>query len=247
MGILKAEEMGADLLMATDPDSDRVGIAVRDLSGQFILLNGNQAASLLIYYLLEKWKANHKLTGREFIAKTIVTSELLSDMAAHYKVKSYDVLTGFKFIAELIRNLEGKEQFIGGTVTEVSGKGESQTRVNYFKGNEPSDWCTNIPTFRTIDLGVIYEGISVELKAYGNNVEKLFYVKPGAEPETIRVRIQGAKSLRRNETGELILNTDLSPVKFTKPIAYQEEGGRKEYVEVAYAIEGDAYGFAVGL
>lgn len=109
-----AKKVDADLIMATDPDADRVGIGVKNTHGEFILLNGNQAASLLIYYLIKKWKANGKLTGNEFIAKTIVTSELLKDIAVSHGVESYDVLTGFKYIAEIIRRFEGKKQFIGG-------------------------------------------------------------------------------------------------------------------------------------
>ncbi len=114
MAIAKAKEVDADLVMATDPDADRVGLAVRNENNEFILLNGNQAASLLIYYLLNKWKENSKLTGNEFIVKTIVTSELLFDIADKFKVARYDVLTGFKYIAALIKSLEGKQQFIGG-------------------------------------------------------------------------------------------------------------------------------------
>ncbi len=114
MAIRQAEKEGADLVMATDPDADRVGIAVRDLNGKFILLNGNQTAALLTYYLLYKWNENKKLTGREFIVKTIVTSEILKDIADKFNVESYDVLTGFKWIAEIIRLNEGKKTFIGG-------------------------------------------------------------------------------------------------------------------------------------
>ncbi len=114
MAIEKARSVGASLVMATDPDSDRVGIAVRDEAGHFVLLNGNQTAALLLYYLLQQWKAKGKITGREYIVKTIVTSEILSDMAAEYGVESFDTLTGFKYIAEKIRLLEGKKQFIGG-------------------------------------------------------------------------------------------------------------------------------------
>jgi phosphoglucomutase len=114
MAIAKAKEVDADLVMATDPDADRVGLAVRNENNEFVLLNGNQAASLLIYYLLNKWKENGKLTGNEFIVKTIVTSELLFDIADKFKVARYDVLTGFKYIAALIKSLEGKQQFIGG-------------------------------------------------------------------------------------------------------------------------------------
>jgi phosphoglucomutase len=109
-----AKKTDADLIMATDPDADRVGIGVKDLNGEFVLLNGNQAASLLIYYLIKKWKANGKLQGKEFIAKTIVTSELLKDIAENHGVESFDVLTGFKYIAEIIRKYEGEKTFIGG-------------------------------------------------------------------------------------------------------------------------------------
>ncbi len=114
MALKQAESTGAQLVMATDPDADRVGIAVRDLNGRFILLNGNQTAALLTYYLLLKWKENGKLTGKEFIVKTIVTSEILKDIADKYAVECYDVLTGFKWIAEVIRLNEGKKVYIGG-------------------------------------------------------------------------------------------------------------------------------------
>ncbi len=113
MAINKAKNINADLDMATDPDADRVGIAVRN-GDDFILLNGNQAASLLIYYLLTKWKENGKLKGKEFIVKTIVTTELLADIADKYNVEHFDVLTGFKYIADIIKRFEGKKTFIGG-------------------------------------------------------------------------------------------------------------------------------------
>lgn len=114
MAIAKAKETGADLVMATDPDADRVGVAVRNQQGEFVLLNGNQTASLLLYYILTTWKQRGKLTGNEFIVKTIVTSELLKDIADSVDVKSFDVLTGFKYIADIIKTLEGKMTFIAG-------------------------------------------------------------------------------------------------------------------------------------
>jgi phosphoglucomutase len=114
MAIRKAEDVDAELVMATDPDADRVGIAVKDDSGKFIILNGNQTAALLINYLLTKWSENGKLKGKEYIVKTIVTTELLSDIAEKYKVPHYDVLTGFKFIADIIKQKAGKMTFIGG-------------------------------------------------------------------------------------------------------------------------------------
>ena len=114
LAVKKAKELNADLVLATDPDADRVGCAVKDENGEFILLNGNQAASVFLYYLLTRWNELGKLTGKEFVVKTIVTTELLFEIAKKYKVDRYDVLTGFKYIASKILELEGKKQFIGG-------------------------------------------------------------------------------------------------------------------------------------
>ena len=114
LAVKKAKEINADLVLATDPDADHVGVAVKDEQGEFILLNGNQAASVFLYYLLTRWNELGKLTGKEFVVKTIVTTELLFEIAKKYHVDRYDVLTGFKYIADKILELEGKEQFIGG-------------------------------------------------------------------------------------------------------------------------------------
>ena len=114
MALNKADEIDADLVMATDPDADRVGIAAKNAAGDFELLNGNQAAALLIYFLLTKWKENGKLNGKQMIIKTIVTSDLLDKMASRFGVDCPNTLTGFKFIAALIKALEGKKEFIGG-------------------------------------------------------------------------------------------------------------------------------------
>jgi len=114
MAINKAEETDADLVMATDPDSDRVGIAVRTNKGQIEILNGNQAAALLIDYLISQWKEKGKLKGKEYIVKTIVTSEILENIAENNNVEVYNTLTGFKYIADKIKSLEGQKTFIGG-------------------------------------------------------------------------------------------------------------------------------------
>jgi phosphoglucomutase len=114
LAIKKAEETDADIALATDPDADRVGMVVKNSKGKYIVLNGNQTASLLINYLLLKWSANDKLKGREYIVKTIVTTELLAEIARKYKVTCYDVLTGFKYIADVIKQLEGQKTFVGG-------------------------------------------------------------------------------------------------------------------------------------
>ena len=104
----------ADLILATDPDADRVGSGCRNHHGEFELLNGNQMASLLIFYLLRAWRDAGKLTGKEFVAKTIVTTDLIDRMCERAGVPCYNTLTGFKYIAQVIRELEGQQQFIGG-------------------------------------------------------------------------------------------------------------------------------------
>jgi len=114
MAIKKATETNAEIVMATDPDADRLGIAVRNKKGEFVLLNGNQTGALLTYYILSQYKEKSRFRGNEYIIKTIVTTDLLDRIAENYSVKCYNVLTGFKFFAELIRILEGKEKYIGG-------------------------------------------------------------------------------------------------------------------------------------
>ncbi|MFT2007931.1 phospho-sugar mutase [Pontibacter sp. 13R65] len=114
LAMQKAAELDADIVLATDPDADRVGIAVKNHKGEFVLMNGNQTGSLLINYLLLAWQKAGKLTGKEFVVKTIVTTDLIKELADSYGVKMYETLTGFKYIAELIKQLEGKEQYIGG-------------------------------------------------------------------------------------------------------------------------------------
>ena len=116
MAIDLAVKENAELVLATDPDADRVGIAIRDDRGQFLLVNGNQTACLLTYYCLRRWKELGKLTGNEYIVKTIVTSELMARIARGHGVDYFDVLTGFKHIATVIREQEalGKTFICGG-------------------------------------------------------------------------------------------------------------------------------------
>ncbi|MDX5437445.1 MAG: phospho-sugar mutase, partial [Pontibacter sp.] len=114
LALKKAAEIDADLVLATDPDSDRVGIAVKNQHGQFELLNGNQTGALIINYLLQAWQQAGKLRGKEFVVKTIVTTDLIKEIADSYNVTMYETLTGFKYIAEIIREKEGQEVYIGG-------------------------------------------------------------------------------------------------------------------------------------
>ena len=114
LALKKAQDIDADLVLATDPDADRVGIAVKNNDGEFVLLNGNQTGSLLINYLLTAWEEKGKLDGNQYIVKTIVTSNLIEAIAKAKNVTYYNTLTGFKWIGQLMTKLEGKETFIGG-------------------------------------------------------------------------------------------------------------------------------------
>jgi phosphoglucomutase len=116
MAIQKAEETGADIVIGTDPDADRVGIAVRDDSGKIVLFNGNQTASMLTWYILNRWKELGKLGEGKYVVKTIVTTELITDICKSFGVPVYNVLTGFKYIAEVVKRkeAEGGEFICGG-------------------------------------------------------------------------------------------------------------------------------------
>ena len=115
MAIEKADEAGADLVLASDPDADRIGVAVRDAGGKMVLLNGNQILSVLTAYMLDRWNALGKLKkGNPYMVKTIVSTRLMDAICAKYDVELFSVLTGFKNIATVVRANEGKRVYIGG-------------------------------------------------------------------------------------------------------------------------------------
>ena len=114
MALNKAKEVDADLVMATDPDADRVGIAVKNSAGDFVLMNGNQAACLLIHYVLTAWEKAGKLDGNQYTVKTIVTSYMIDKISASKGVDCYNTLTGFKYIGQIMTQMEGKKTFLAG-------------------------------------------------------------------------------------------------------------------------------------
>lgn len=114
LGLRQAQSEDADILLATDPDADREAIAVKKKNGEWVLLNGNQTATLFSYYLLKRWSEEGKLHGKQYIIKTIVTTEMIKKVAERFGVDCFDTLTGFKHIAAKIRELEGVKEFIGG-------------------------------------------------------------------------------------------------------------------------------------
>jgi len=114
MAMKKAAEVDADIVMATDPDADRIGVCTKNDKGEWIIVNGNQTALLFLYYIITQYKKLGKLKGNEFIVKTIVTSELIAEIAKKNDIEYFDCYTGFKFIAEVIRDYEGVKKYIGG-------------------------------------------------------------------------------------------------------------------------------------
>ena len=114
MGIAKAKETGASLVLASDPDSDRIGLVVRDSKGNYQLVNGNQIVMIFLYYLITRNQELGKLTGREYCVKTIVTTETIKRIAEANQVKCFDCYTGFKWIADVMRNMEDQGRYLGG-------------------------------------------------------------------------------------------------------------------------------------
>ena len=183
MALAKADETGADLVLATDPDADRLGIAVRNDEGKMVQLTGNQTWGFLTYYILRRWKELGKLNGKQYIVKTIVTSELLAAIAKNYGVKCYNVLTGFKYIAEIQKQQEGKTEFVCG--------GEESYGFNL--GGFVRDKCAQVAGCAVAECAAwaaeqgltLWQLLQKVYKEYGLYVEKMVYIvrkgKTGAE------------------------------------------------------------------
>lgn len=150
-----------------------------------------------------------------------------------------------------------KERFSGMDKGEVQGEGLQKAKFSYIKGNDRSKWADNIPSFEQLTLGEIRNGITLKVKAHNNNIEKLFYVSPGADPSRIKGVIDGATALSVADDGRLSVQTEKGDFQFTKPIAYQLDGDNKKQVEVAYFVDSSrtthdaqlstlSYGFSVG-
>ena len=166
------------------------------------------------------------------------------DLRKHGKISKVDA----KKDAQQGKAVALKESLVGAKIKEVKGESPSITRVSYFKGNDPSRWKSGISTYDLVSLGEVYKGIEVKLRAYGNNVEKLFYVKPGANPNAIKVKVEGGR-ISVNDKGELEVKTELGVVRFTKPVAYQEVDGKRVEVPVSYRVinrNKSLYAFNVG-
>jgi hypothetical protein len=139
-----------------------------------------------------------------------------------------------------------RESFVGQQKTSPQGEHKSPVRVSYYKGNNPQTWQKQLAAFDSIGLGELYPGVRVSLKAAGNNVEKLFYVSPGAAPDAIKIEVEGVQSLSVDAGGQLVLATTLGDIVFTTPSAYQVVNGQRQAVDAAYALADGHYGFKVG-
>ncbi len=183
MALKKADETGADLVLATDPDADRLGIAVRDNEGKMVQLTGNQTWSFLTYYVLTRWKELGKLDGKGYVVKTIVTTELIAAICESFGVKCYNVLTGFKYIAEVVKRNEGKGVFICG--------GEESYGFNL--GEFVRDKCAQVAGIMVAECAAwaaeqgmtLYQLLQKVYEKYGLYDEKMVYIvrkgKSGAE------------------------------------------------------------------
>jgi len=179
----KGMERDADVVMASDPDADRIGISVKDDSGKFIIVNGNQTALLFIYYIVTRMKERKMFKGNEFIVKTIVTTEKIADIARENGIDYYDVYTGFKYIAEIIRELGDSKKYIGG--------GEESfgfMPASYVRDKDAISSCALMAeiTAWAKDKGkTLYELLKDIYLEYGYSKEKMKYVvrkgRTGAE------------------------------------------------------------------
>jgi phosphoglucomutase len=178
MAIKKAYEVDADVVMATDPDGDRIGVAAKNDKGKYVIINGNQTALLFIYYIITKMKEAGTLNGDEYVVKTIVSTEMIAEIADKNDIECYDVYTGFKFIAEVIRELEGKKKYIGG--------GEESfgfMPADFVRDKDAVSSCALMAeiTAWAIDQGkTLYELLQDIYLEYGFSKEKMKYVvRPG--------------------------------------------------------------------
>jgi phosphoglucomutase len=178
MAIKKAYEVDADVVMATDPDADRIGVAAKNDKGKYVIINGNQTALLFIYYIITKMKEAGTLKGDEYVVKTIVSTEMIAEIADRNDIECFDVYTGFKFIAEVIRELEGKKKYIGG--------GEESfgfMPADFVRDKDAVSSCALMAeiTAWAIDQGkTLYELLQDIYLEYGFSKEKMKYVvRPG--------------------------------------------------------------------
>jgi hypothetical protein len=205
---------------ASQNPSNRTLKAVADLSLPFIE-NKGQIADPHVAYVADTFACRVAVTRN---------GQMIYSLPDHKECDSQIAIT---------------EHLVGATI-DVQGKDKQDTKVSYFPGRDPTGWHSNLPCFAQVGLGRVGKGIRVELKAHGRNVEKLFYIKPGADPADIRIAVKGAQHLQVGPGGELELATTAGTMRFTKPVAYQQINGKRHKVSVQYNVNENTYGFELG-
>lgn len=217
-----AKKVDAEILMGTDPDADRVGIAVRDLDGNLVLLNGNETVSMLIYYQLSQLSEMGKLPENGFVCRTIVTTELADKIAAYYNTNIYVTLTGFKFIAHKIRILEGKEKFIGG----------GEESYGYMVGDAVRD-----------KDAVVTGAMLCEIAAWAKNKGSSFYREMVGMYEKFGVYREALVSIvRKGKDGAEEINNMMKEYRLNTP----KEIAGSEVIEMRDYLTGEIVNFKTG-
>ena len=233
MAVEAADREHADIVLATDPDADRMGIAVRDNDGKMVLFNGNQTGSMLTYYILNRWKELGKLDPSKYVVKTIVTTELIRAIAEKFGVKVYNVLTGFKYIAEIVKQNEGKGEFIcGGEESYGFNVGE------YVRDKDAVIACSMVAECAcwAAEQGLtLYQLMQKIYKEFGYYRESLTSLvrKGKAGVEEIAAIMTG---MRNNPPKDLAGSPVVKVVDYNKP---EETGLPKSNVLQFFSEEGD--------
>ena len=232
MAIDLAREQGADLVLATDPDADRIGVALRNGKGEYVLLNGNQTLALLLSYQLTRWAERGELDGNQYVVKTIVTSQMANAVAAHFGVKCYDCLTGFKYIAKIIRENEGVAKYIGG----------GEESFGYLAGDYVRDKDAVNASMLACEAAAWYAGQGMTLldaiealyKEYGYYQNGLcsFTFEGASGMETMKNLMEGLRATPP---------TEIAGFKVVKAVDYKAEGtGLPKANVLEYRLEGGA-------
>jgi hypothetical protein len=222
-----------------EPDSNKKSMVQKALKLQMpFIANEGQAADDVSFYAQTFGGTAHVTKSGEIVYSFNINESEKTENKNNSRGKPPE--------SETKKSFTLKETLVGASIMSPQGQDRATANVNYFIGNDKSKWKTNIPAYNTVSLGEIYEGIDLSLKAYGKTVEKVFTVRPSADPGKIRLEIEGAESISINEKGELELKTGAELLRFSQPVAFQEIRGKRQNVQVAYGLSSDTYGFITG-
>ena len=225
MALNLAKQLDADIVMASDPDADRVGMACKDDKGEWVLIDGNQTCMIFLYYIIMNRKAQGKMQGNEFVVKTIVTTELIKEIAAKNNIKMLDVYTGFKWIAREVRLAEGKEQYIGGGEESYGFMAE-----DFVRDKDAVSACTllaEICAWAKDQGKTLYDVLMEIYVEYGLSLNKTInVVKPGKSgADEIKAMMEGFRVNRPTELAgsQVVCTKDYAVLK-----QYDAEGNASE-------------------